>query len=201
VKESVAVNAISNNDAMRFGLDKSNKGNQIMRKMGWRKGSIGEDNEGIATALTGQSIGGQTNRAGLGSKQGGASNSSERSGGARQRKQQKCKRVQHQRKVRWVDTEMKITMRRDKRGLHCNALGLALITVPDVEALNLQANMTTSAMDSMDPAVCSIRTNNGMRTHSGDHAYDPARTPEFDRDPARTSDPGTQNTNRRGTQH
>jgi hypothetical protein len=31
----VAVNAISNNEAMRFGLDKFNKGNQIMRKMGW----------------------------------------------------------------------------------------------------------------------------------------------------------------------
>jgi hypothetical protein len=38
--------------------------------MGWRKGSIGKDNDGIATAFTGQSIGGQTNRAGLGSKQG-----------------------------------------------------------------------------------------------------------------------------------
>jgi hypothetical protein len=52
-----------------------------MRKMGWRKGSIGKDNDGIATAHTGQSTRvspseeGQTNRAGLGSKQGGAKNS------------------------------------------------------------------------------------------------------------------------------
>ena len=118
VRESVAVNAISNNEAMRFGLDKFNKGNQIMRKMGWRKGSIGKDNDGLATALTGQSIGGQTNRAGLGSKQGGASSSSKRSGGARQRKQQKSKQVPHtkrqKRKVRWVDTEMRITMRRNR---------------------------------------------------------------------------------------
>jgi hypothetical protein len=112
VKESVAVNTISNNEAMRFGLDKFNKGNQIMRKFGWRKGSIGKDNDGIATALTGQSIGGQANRAGLGSKQGGAKNSSNRPGGARQRKQQKCKQGQHQRKVRWVNTEMRITVRR-----------------------------------------------------------------------------------------
>ena len=123
VRESVAVNAISNNEAMRFGLDKFNKGNQIMRKMGWRKGSIGKDNDGLATALTGQSIGGQTNRAGLGSKQGGANNSSKRSGGARQRKQQKSKQVQHQRKVRWVDTEMRITMRRDKREPRVEARG------------------------------------------------------------------------------
>jgi hypothetical protein len=44
VRGSVAVNAISNNEAMRlFGLDKFNKGNQIMRKMGWRKGSIGKE--------------------------------------------------------------------------------------------------------------------------------------------------------------
>ena len=121
VRESVAVNAISNNEAMRFGLDKFNKGNQIMRKMGWRKGSIGKDNDGIATALTGQSIGGQTNRAGLGSKQGGASSSSTRSGGARKRRQQKSKQVPHtkrqERKVRWSDTKthkMKITMRRSR---------------------------------------------------------------------------------------
>jgi hypothetical protein len=53
------------------------------RKVGWRKGSIGKDNDGIATALTGQSIGGHTNRAGLGSKQGGANNSSTRLGEAR----------------------------------------------------------------------------------------------------------------------
>jgi hypothetical protein len=123
-RESVAVNAISNNEAMRFGLDKFNKGkHQIMRKMGWRKGSIGKDNDGIATALTGQSIGGQTNRAGLGSKQGGANNSSKRSGGARQRKQQKCKQGQHQRKAKWVDTEMRITMRRDKREPRVEARG------------------------------------------------------------------------------
>jgi hypothetical protein len=99
----VAVNAISNNEAMRFGLglDKFNKGNQIMRKMGWRKGSIGTDNDGIATALTGQSIGGQTNRAGLGNKQGEANNTSKRSGRAKQHKQQKCKQGQHQRKAKW----------------------------------------------------------------------------------------------------
>jgi hypothetical protein len=97
---------------MRFGLDKFNKGNQIMRKMGWRKCSIGKDGDGIATALTGQSIGGQTNRAGLGSKQGGANNSSKRPGGARQRNQQKCKQGQHQRKAQWVGTKMRITVRR-----------------------------------------------------------------------------------------
>ena len=65
------VNAISSKEATRFGLDQSNKGNQMMRDMGWIGGSIGKDENGIATALTGQSIGGQTTRRGLGSESGG----------------------------------------------------------------------------------------------------------------------------------
>jgi hypothetical protein len=61
---------------MDMGEKKRKKANGILKKRGLRKkGSIGKDNDGIATALTGQSIGGQTNRAGLGSKQGGANNS------------------------------------------------------------------------------------------------------------------------------
>jgi hypothetical protein len=115
-RESVAVNAISNNEAMRFGLDKFNKGNQIMRKMGWCKGSIGKDNDGIATAITGQSIGGQTNRAGLGNKQGEANNTTKRSGRAKQHQQQKCKQAQQQRKVRWVDTNTRSRGRGRGRG-------------------------------------------------------------------------------------
>ena len=62
VRESVAVNAISNNEAMRFGLDKFNKGNQIMRKMGWRKGSIGKDNDGIACSGDHQPVHRMTNQ-------------------------------------------------------------------------------------------------------------------------------------------
>ena len=65
------VNAISSKEATRFGLDRNKKGNQMMRDMGWISGSIGKDEDGIATALTSQSIGGQTTRRGLGSEPGG----------------------------------------------------------------------------------------------------------------------------------
>ena len=41
----------------------------MMRDMGWKGGSIGKLNGDIATALTGKSIGGQTNRSGVGSQQ------------------------------------------------------------------------------------------------------------------------------------
>ena len=41
----------------------------MMRDMGWRGGALGKQNNGIATAITGKSIGGQTNTSGLGSQQ------------------------------------------------------------------------------------------------------------------------------------
>jgi hypothetical protein len=69
VRYTVPVNDISSEEAMRFGLDSSNPGHKMMCDMGWKGGSIGKLNDGIATALTGKSIGGQTNRSGVGSQQ------------------------------------------------------------------------------------------------------------------------------------
>jgi hypothetical protein len=54
---------------MRFGLDnKKNPGYKMMRDMGWKGGSLGKQNNGIATAITGKSIGGQTDKSGIGSQ-------------------------------------------------------------------------------------------------------------------------------------
>jgi hypothetical protein len=112
-RSSVAVNAISNNEAMRFGLDKLNKDNQIMRKMGWRakvrlaRTTTASQRRSPVSPSEDKPI----ERDWAASK-GGAKNSSKRSGGAKQCKQQKCKQEQHQRKARWVDTEMRITARR-----------------------------------------------------------------------------------------
>ena len=41
----------------------------MMRDMGWRGGALGKQNNGITTAITGKSIGGQTDTSGLGSQQ------------------------------------------------------------------------------------------------------------------------------------
>ena len=69
VTYTVPVNGISSEEAMRFGLDSSNPGYKMMcDSMGWKGGPIGKLNDGIATALTGKSIGGQTNRSGVGTR-------------------------------------------------------------------------------------------------------------------------------------
>ena len=41
----------------------------MMRDMGWIGGALGKQNNGITTAITGKSIGGQTDKSGLGSQQ------------------------------------------------------------------------------------------------------------------------------------
>jgi hypothetical protein len=65
----VPVNGISSEEATRFGLDNKNPGYKMMRDMGWKGGSLGKQNNGIATAITGKSIGGQTGKSGIGSQQ------------------------------------------------------------------------------------------------------------------------------------
>jgi hypothetical protein len=69
VRYTIPVNGISSEEAMQFGLDKTNPGFKMMCDMGWRGGALGKQNNGIATAITGKSIGGQTNKSGLGSHQ------------------------------------------------------------------------------------------------------------------------------------
>jgi hypothetical protein len=69
VRCAVPVNGISSEEAMRFGLDNTNPGYQMMRDMGWKGGALRKQNNGIATAITGKSIGGQTDKPGLGSQQ------------------------------------------------------------------------------------------------------------------------------------
>ena len=69
VRYTMPVNGISSEEAMQFGLDKTNPGFKMMRDMGWRGGALGKQNNGITTAITGKSIGGQTDTSGLGSQQ------------------------------------------------------------------------------------------------------------------------------------
>ena len=69
VRYTMPVNGISSEEAMRFGLDNTNPGFKMMRDMGWRGGALGKQNNGITTAITGKSIGGQTDKSGLGSQQ------------------------------------------------------------------------------------------------------------------------------------
>jgi hypothetical protein len=69
VRYTVPVNGISSEEAMRFGLGNTNPGYKMMRDMGGKGGPLGKLNSGIATALTGKSIGGQTNKSGIGSQQ------------------------------------------------------------------------------------------------------------------------------------
>ena len=75
VRYTVPANGISSEEAMRFGQDSSNPGHKMMCDMGWKGGSIGNLSDGIATAITGKSIGGQTSRSGVGNQPGGASTS------------------------------------------------------------------------------------------------------------------------------
>ena len=69
VRYTIPVNGISSEEAMRFGLDNTNPGYKMTRDMGWRGGALGKQNNGITTAITGKSIGGQTDTSGLGSQQ------------------------------------------------------------------------------------------------------------------------------------
>jgi hypothetical protein len=72
VRYTVSVNGISSEEAMRFGLldnANPNPGYKMMRDMGWKGGALGKQNNGITTAITSKSIGGQTDKSGLGSQQ------------------------------------------------------------------------------------------------------------------------------------
>jgi hypothetical protein len=75
VRYKVPADGISSEEAMRFGLGSSNPGYKykMMCNMGWRGGAMGKQADGIATAITGKSIGGQISRSGVGTQSGGAS--------------------------------------------------------------------------------------------------------------------------------